>query len=130
MQNIRYPLFFTRVTVFYFLLPWVLMRFVATDKAANIAGKYYFLGGMPEMLHLVIGIAWLVLLIAFVIGFQKKWSYGLVLFLHALGTVFTIPYLIIGTEQMKILFFAAIPVVGAMWLLYCLRDKDTLLSVS
>jgi len=120
MQNIRYPLFFTRVTVFYFLLPWVLMRFVATDKAANIAGKYYFLGGMPEMLHLVIGIAWLVLLIAFV----------LVLFLHALGTVFTIPYLIIGTEQMKILFFAAIPVVGAMWLLYCLRDKDTLLSVS
>ncbi len=129
MQNLKYPLFFTRLTTFYFLLPWVLMRFTAPEKAAGIAKKYYLIESLPGVFSTLIGIAWLALLIAFLIGYKKKWSYGLVLFLHTLGTAFTLPYLIVGTAQAKLVFFAAIPVVGAMWLLLSLRKQDTFLSL-
>ena len=129
MKNLKPALLFTRISIFYFLLPWVLMRFTMPEKASGIAAKYYMISDMPDLVGLLIAIGWAVLLVAFVIGFKKKISYGLVLFLHALGTAFTIPQLIIGTAGMKILFFAAIPVIGAMLLLYQLRDQDTLFTV-
>ncbi len=130
MKNLKFPLFFTRVSVFYFLLPWVLMRFSAPEKAKGIAAKYYFVSEMPDIINLIIGMGWLALLIAFLVGYKKRISYGLVFALHAIGTAFTLPYLIIGTSSMKILFFAAIPAAGAMWLLYSLRDSDTVLTIS
>jgi len=36
----------------------------------------------------------------------------------------------VGTEKMNILFFAVISVIGAMWLLYVLREHDTFLSLN
>jgi len=85
---------------------------------------------LPDIAHNIIGGLYLLLLLAFLIGFKKRLSYGLVLLIHTLGTIMTIPYLLPWAENFKILFMAAIPVIGAMWLLYRLRDQDTLLSVS
>ena len=130
LPNIRIPLFFTRISIAYFLLPWILMRFAKPESAKGIAAKYYKISSMPDIATTIIGVLWLVLLVAFVVGFKKRISYGLVLVLHAVGTLFTIPYLIVGTEKLNILFLAAIPVIGAMWLLYVLRDHDTLLSLN
>lgn len=130
LPNLRIPLFFTRISIAYFLLPWVLMRFTKPDGAKGIAAKYYKISAMPEIATTIIGVLWVALLIAFVVGFKKRISYGLVFLLHALGTAFTLPYLILGTEKMNIMFFAAIPVIGAMWLLYVLREHDTMLSLN
>ena len=130
MPNLRIPLFATRIFIALFLLPWTLMRFTRPDAAKGVADRYYGpLGGMPDAVFLIIAIFMAALLLAFTIGFKKRISYGLVLLLHAVGTAMTIPYLIPGTEKFNILFMAAIPVIGAMWLLYVLRDEDTLLSV-
>ncbi len=129
-DKLKFPLFFTRLAIFYFLLPWVLMRFTAPSGAQNIASKYYKVSSMPEIATTVIGVLWVALLLAFLFGIKKRISYGLVLLIHAVGTLFTLPYLIIGTENMNIMFFAAIPVIGAMWLLYTLRDHDTFLSLN
>ncbi len=126
----KYPLFFTRISIVYFLLPWVLMRFTKPEGSKGIAAKYYKISEMPDMANTAIGVFWVVLLLAFLLGIKKRISYGLVLLLHAVGTLFTIPYLIVGTEKMNIMFFAAIPVIGAMWLLYSLRDNDTFLSLN
>ena len=130
MPNLRIPLFATRIFIALFLLPWTLMRFTRPDAAKGVADRYYGpLGGMPDAVFLIIAIFMAALLLAFTIGFKKRISYGLVLLLHAVGTAMTIPYLIPGTENFNILFMAAVPVIGAMWLLYVLRDEDTLLSV-
>ncbi len=129
MDKLRNPLFFTRLAIFYFLLPWVLMRFTKPESSKGIASKYYKIAEMPDVLNTAVGVLWAVLLVAFLVGFKKRISYGLVLVLHTIGTLFTLPYLIIGTEKMNIMFFAAIPVIGAMWFLYTLRDHDTLLSL-
>lgn len=127
--TIKYPLFFTRLSIAYFLLPWVLMRFLKPESAKGIAAKYYKISSMPDIATTLIGVFWVLLLVAFLVGFKKRISYGLVLAFHAIGTLFTVPYLIVGTDKANLLFFAAIPVIGAMWLLYALREHDTFLSI-
>ena len=130
MPDLRIPLFATRVFITLFLLPWTLMRFTRPESAKGVADTYYGpLGGMPDVVFTLIAVFMAALLLAFAVGFAKRISYGLVLALHAVGTLMTVPFLIPGTENFNILFMAALPTIGAMWLLYVLRDRDTLLSL-
>ena len=110
------------------MLPWQIMRFTKPDSIGRISDKYYKFA-MPEIGSTITGVLMIALLVAFVIGFKKKISYLLVLILHGIGTLMTIPHLIPGIEGYNQLFLAAIPTVMAMLLLYCLRNEDTLLSV-
>ncbi len=131
-QNLKLPLFLTRLFITYFLLMWALDRFMAAEHAATVAKKFYTIGplSLSAIPLPVIGGLWLVLIAAFFFGFKKKISYGLVLILHILGTVFTLPYLIPGTEKFTLIFLASLPTIGAMLLLYLLRDEDTMLSLN
>ena len=127
-HSLKLPLFLTRLFIFLFMLPWQLMRFTKPEVIDNISSKYYKFS-MPEIGSTISGVVMMVILLAFLVGFKKKISYGLVLLFHTIGTVMTIPYLIPGTENFNALFLAAIPTIGAMLLLYCLRDEDTMLSM-
>ncbi len=128
LQSLKLPLFLTRLSIFYFLLPWQLMRFTKPESVVGIAKKHYKFT-LPESASMITGVLMMILLIAFVVGFKKRITYGLVLVLHALGTLMTLPKLIIGAPDFYILFLAAIPTVFAMVLLYILRDEDTMLSM-
>lgn len=125
--NLKLPLFLTRLSIFYFLLPWQLMRFTTPEAIINIAKSHYKFT-MPDSVPMITGVLMMILLIAFLVGFKKKITYFLVFILHAVGTLMTLPKLIIGTENLQILFLAAIPAAAAMFLLWKLRDEDTLLS--
>jgi hypothetical protein len=132
MPNLRLPLFITRILIAIFMLPWTLMRFVRDEAAQGIADRYYKIGFLPDVAFLVIAIFMALLLLAFTVGFKKKISYGLMFLLHTVGTITTIPTMLpvlTGGEGGQILFFAALPIIGAMLLLYVLRDQDTLLAV-
>ena len=128
LSNLRVPLFLTRLAIFAFLLPWQLMRFSKPEGINNIAQKYYKFQ-MPEIGSTITGVLMMLLLIAFLVGFKKRISYGLVALFHGVGTTMTIPHLIPGLEGYNQLFLAAIPTLMAMVLLYCLRNEDTLLSL-
>ena len=128
LSNLRLPLFLTRLSIFGFLLPWQLMRFTKPDSINGIAQKYYKFS-MPEIGSTITGVLMMALLIAFLFGFKKRMSYGLVALLHGIGTAMTIPNLIPGIEGYNQLFLAAVPALMAMVLLYCLRNEDTLLSI-
>jgi peptidoglycan/LPS O-acetylase OafA/YrhL len=127
-HTLQLPLFLTRVSIFLFMLPWQIIRFTKPDVINNISNKYYKFS-MPEIGSTISGVLMIALLLAFLIGFKKNVSYLLVLLLHGVGTIMTIPFLIPGSESFNILFLAAIPAIGAMLLLYCLRNEDTMLSV-
>ena len=128
MPKLRLPLFLTRLSIFYFLLPWQIMRFTNPDSASGIAKKYYHVSGLSENVGLIIGVFWMALLIAFVTGFKKTVSYALVFFLHAGAILVAFPFYIPQTESYNQLFLAAIPAAAAMGLLWVLRKEDTLLS--
>ncbi len=127
-HTLRLPLFLTRLSIFLFMLPWQLMRFTTPEAINRISNKYYKFS-MPEIGSTITGVLMIALLIAFLVGFKKKISYLLVLLLHGIGTLMTIPNLIPGLEGYNQLFLAAVPALAAMLLLYCLRDEDTMLSL-
>ena len=127
-HSLKLPLFLTRLGLFLFMLPWQLTRFKNPEMIDTISKTYYKFS-MPEVGSTITGVLMMALLIAFLVGFKKKISYLLVLVLHGIGTVMTIPNLIPGLEGYNQLFLAAVPALAAMLLLYCLRDEDTMLSV-
>jgi len=127
--NLKLPLFLTRLSIFYFLLPWQLMRFTNPEQITGIAKTHYKFT-MPESLPLITGVIMMAILLAFLLGVKKRISYALVFILHAIGTLMTLPKLIYGLESFYILFLAAIPTAFAMLLLYILRDEDTMLSLN
>ena len=128
LSNLRLPLFLTRLSIFAFLLPWQLMRFTRPEGINNIAQKYYKFS-MPDIGSTISGVLMMALLIAFVVGFKKRISYGLVALIHGIGTAMTIPALIPGHDGHNQLFLAAMPALMAMVLLYLLRNEDTLFAV-
>jgi len=121
-------LLLTRVLIFLFLLPWQTLRFTNHEGAAGIASRYYKISTLPPTVGLAIGVFMMALLLAFVTGFKKTISYGLVFLLHAMGTIMTIGVLLPPYEGPQRLFLAAMPTAGAMLLLWVLRKEDTLLS--
>jgi len=128
LSSLRLPLFLTRVSVVAFMLPWQIMRFTKPENINGIAEKYYKFS-MPEIGSTLTGVLMMLLLLAVLIGFKKRISYGLLAVLHGVGTLMTLPNLIPGLEGFNILFLAALPALMAMVLLYCLRDEDSLLSL-
>ena len=130
MPKLRLPLFLTRLSIFYFLLPWQLARFLNPEFSGRISEKYYHVGAIPNNLGIAIGVGWMILLLAFLTGFKKRLSYGLVFLLHAGAILITLPSYIYRSESYNQLFLAAIPAAMAMLLLYLLRDEDTLLAIS
>ena len=135
-KNLKLPLFLTRLGIFCFLIPWQVMRFTGPEVIETISKTHYKVP-VSGTLSTITGVLMIALLIAFLIGFKKKISYGLVFLVHALGTIMTLPSILKGAQALmsakfdpSALFLAAIPAAFAMLLLYCLRDEDTMLSLN
>jgi hypothetical protein len=118
-----------RVTVFLVMLIWTIDKFVRPEHAISVYEHFYFLPGLGPAIVYSIAVAELILLLGFVIGFAPRFTYGLVLLLHAGSTFSSFRQYLAPFEEVNILFFAAWPMLGACFALYYLRDLDTLWSV-
>lgn len=112
-----------RLGVFLVMLMWTLDKFINVGHAARIFENFYSVGGLEQTAFLAIGVAELALILAFVAGYQKRVSYGLVLLLHSVSTLS--PYRQYLDPFNNLLFFAAWPMLAACFALYYLRDLDT-----
>jgi len=71
-----------------------------------------------------------VVLLAFAAGLFKFWTYGLVLLMHASSTISSWGKMIPPYgPQASMTFWAAVPVLAAIFALFLLRDRDRLLSL-
>lgn len=116
-----------RLSVFLVMLMWTLDKFINPDHSAAVYANFYQLGGLGAQVFLLIGALELLLLLAFVTGFKKTFSYGLVLVIHAVSTLSTWQQYLDPFNNL--LFFAAIPMLAACWTLFSLRELDTRLSL-
>ncbi|MEM9232802.1 MAG: hypothetical protein AAGA69_01025 [Pseudomonadota bacterium] len=83
----------------------------------------------PEIWSYGIGMVQAIALLAMILGFAKFWSYGFWLVAHGIGTILTYERLINPYEGVNHLFWAAVPVFGAMLALFLLRQEDTLWTI-
>lgn len=118
-----------RLSVFLVMLIWTIDKFLNPEHAARVYEYFYFMPGLGETTMAVIGTAELLLLAAFVVGWQKRWTYGAVLVLHAISTLSSYQQYLSPFERSNLLFFAAWPMLAACFALYYLRDLDTRLTL-
>ncbi|HJO10674.1 MAG: hypothetical protein QGG67_19615 [Gammaproteobacteria bacterium] len=125
-NNLPKALLALRLGVFIVMLMWTLDKFVNPGHAAGIFANFYYIDGLGQTAFLIFGSAELILILAFVAGMFKRWTYGAVFILHAVSTLSSWSrYLGFGS----LTFFAAWPMLAACFALYLLRDEDTLLTL-
>ncbi|MCS3902573.1 putative membrane protein YphA (DoxX/SURF4 family) [Methylohalomonas lacus] len=125
-ERLKISLLLLRLGVFIVMLMWTLDKFVNPDHAAQVFAGFYGIANAQSIM-LAVGLAELALVIAFVIGLFKRWTYGLVLLLHGVSTFASFGKYLQPWDSL--LFFAAWPMLAACIALYLLRDQDTLLTV-
>lgn len=122
LKRLPLALLFLRLGVFIVLLVWTLDKLLIPTHAALIFQKYYFINDAASMMFLV-GVVEMVLIIGFIIGFMKRWTYGIVLVMHTMSTLAIFgKYL----DLSSLVYFASWPMLAACFALYYLRDADTL----
>ncbi|MEP5763363.1 MAG: MauE/DoxX family redox-associated membrane protein [Halieaceae bacterium] len=108
---------------------WTADKFVNPDHTVRVYEHFYMIPWLTQNTSYLVGLAQGLLVLAFLSGFMKTWSYGLVFLLHAVSTLTPMANYFSPWEGANILFFAAWPMLAAAWALWALRDYDTLFSV-
>ncbi len=124
-RRLAISLLLLRLGIFLVMLMWTLDKFVRPDHAAGVFSSFYGIDGLDTQLAYVLGAMELGLLLAFVTGFARRWSYGIVMILHGVSTLSSWSQYLTPFEGPHLLFFAAWPMLAACVALYLLRDGDT-----
>jgi uncharacterized membrane protein YkgB len=129
--NNRLPvvLFFLRLGIFVVMFIWTIDKFIRPEHVAAVFENFYFISGLSAVLAYVIGAVEMIIIAGFLLGYQKKWTYGAVFVLHGISTLSSFKQYFSPFEGPNLLFFAAWPMLAACFALYYLRDQDTLLVV-
>lgn len=125
-RKVALPLLLLRLSVFLVMLMWAIDKFVKPDHAAAVFEKFYSLNGIGYGLIYLVGAAQLAILIGFVLGIKKRFTYGAVLLFHTVSTVVSFRQFLNPYEGSNLLFFAAWPMLAACFTLFYLRDHDRL----
>lgn len=125
-RRIPLALLLLRLSVFLVMLMWTLDKFINPAHAAAVFEKFYFIGGLGNLPIYIIGVIQLLIIVGFVLGFQKRFTYAAVLFLHAVSTLSAFKQYFAPYQDTNLLFFAAWPMLAACFTLYYLNDWDTL----
>lgn len=126
-RQLALSLLLLRLSIFLVMFVWTLDKFINPAHSGRVFEHFYGIGGLSPTFFMALGVAQLVLVLAFVLGLQKRVTYGLVMLLHAGSTLSSwAQYL---DPFNNLLFFAAWPMFAACIALYLLRDHDQLLAL-
>jgi len=118
-----------RIGVFIVFFMWALDKLINPEHAASIFERYYKISGLASSVPYIIGGVQMLLLLAFILGIWKKWTYGVIFVLHLFSTLSTIPQLLNPWKAPNLLFYASIPMLAAIFALWLLRDEDTMFTI-
>jgi putative oxidoreductase len=123
-ERLSLALLTLRLSVFLVMLVWTLDKLFAPAHAAGVFAHFYAIGGLGRPAMYTIGAVELIIIIGFVLGVARRFTYGAVLVFHAVSTAASFP-MYLDPAQGR-LFYAAWPMLAACLTLYLLRDSDTL----
>ena len=122
-RRLAWSLLGLRLSVFLVFLVWTIDKFVRPSHAVGVFADFYGIGGTAGVIPVLAGIE-LLLLVAFVLGVARRFTYGAVLLLHAGSTLSSWAQYLAPFDGPNLLFFAAWPMLAACAALYALRDHD------
>ena len=128
-QKLSISLFSLRLGVFVVMFMWTIDKFINPSHAAKVFSYYYKIDGLSQIWSYAVGSIQLLLVLGFVSGIKKKYTYGSVLLMHLVSTLSTYKVYMDPWGPRNLLFFAAWPMLTAIFTLWLMRDEDRFLSV-
>lgn len=125
-RKLAFSLLLLRLGVFIVMLMWTLDKFINPGHADKVFANFYGLEGLGSGIFTALASAQLIVILAFVTGTLRRYSYGLILLMHGVSTLSSWRQYLDPFDNL--LFFAAWPMLAACFALYLLRDHDTLLT--
>lgn len=127
-SKLALSLFFLRLGVGIVFLMWTIDKFINPTHAAAVFSTFYKIPSLSEVAAYAVGAIQLIVVIAFLLGILKKYSYLIILIMHLVSTVSSYPRYFDPWATPNLLFFAAIPMLAACWALWSLRDYDVIFT--
>ena len=123
-QRLAISLLALRITLGLFMLQWGIEKFVVPGTTLAIFRNFYGLdlgGFVPP----IVGVVQVAVSLAFLAGYRPRITYGVMLVMHSVTTLATIPRLIAPWNPVSNhLFMTGVPVLAGFLALYLLRDWD------
>ena len=131
-----------RVTAAIFLGLWATLKFHHPEWQRNIFEGAYNISffTVTDNLSYVLGSLQIIIVLAFVSGFMRTWTYGLMMLMSAAGVIGSLGSFFNINEAGEIyaayakypknLMLTSIPTLGALIGLFLMRDLDNLFSLS
>ena len=125
-SRLELSLFLLRLGVFVVMFAWTLDKLINPAQAAAIFENFYLIAGLGKSVVMIIGGIEIIIILAFLAGLWKRYTYGFVMLVHGVSTFASWQKY---TTDISLLFFAAWPMLAACVALYLLRDLDVKFTV-
>ena len=127
VRHLDLSLLLLRLGVGLVMAMWTADKFVNPAHSGAVMQNFYGLPAFGSEVFIVLGVIQAVIVLLFVTGALRGFSYGAVLLMHAGSTLSSWKQYLDGFDNL--LFFAAWPMLAACVALFLLRAHDRLLSV-
>jgi putative oxidoreductase len=128
-KKLQLSLLLLRLSVFLVMFMWTIDKFINPGHAAKVYENFYHIAGLQSVVMYGIAVIEMIILLLFLAGFLKKYTYGAVLIFHAVSTFSSFKQYLSPFEGPALLFFAAWPMLAVCITLFLLRDQDRMLSI-
>ena len=116
-----------RLSVGLVMIVWVFDKILNPSHGGAVLEGFYGVSGAGESVVRTLGAVQGLIVLAFLLGLARTWSYGAVLLMHGATTL--ISWSAYLQPLKNILFFAAWPMLAALITLFLLRGEDRIASV-
>lgn len=123
--KLEWSLLFLRLGVFIVMFVWNLDKFINPAHTGKVFEVFYGISMNNHLITYALASLQLLLIVLFVTGIKKPFTYGLILLMHAGSTLSAYAIYMNPFANNNLLFFAAWPMLAACVALYLLRDADT-----
>ncbi|KXS34159.1 MAG: hypothetical protein AWU56_2250 [Idiomarina sp. T82-3] len=127
-QKLPWALLLLRLGIFIVMFVWALDKLLNPGHTAAVFEGFYGISGLSGTITTILGVLQILLCLAFLAGFWKTVTYGIIMVMHGVSTLSSFPQYIDAFNNL--LFFAAWPMLAACVALFMLREHDTKLSAS
>jgi putative oxidoreductase len=128
-EHLEWSLLGLRLSIFLVMLMWTLDKFVNPEHAVRIFEHFYYIPGLGTTVVYTLAALELIILVGFMLGLFKKFTYGAVLIFHSVSTLSSFKQYFSPFESGHLLFFAAWPMLAACVALFLLREFDHKLTL-
>ena len=124
-NRLELSLFLLRFGVFIVMAAWAMDKILNPGHAIMIFEELYYIRGLGDTMMTGIGVIELLIILAFLGGLWKPYTYGFVIVVHAISAIapwkkYTVE---LGATYSQ-LYFADWPMLAVCITLYVLRDLD------